>query len=163
MATLLLRLAAPLQAWGADSKFETRKTGREPTKSGVIGLLAAALGLRRDEREALTRLATSGEGPFNINFFCHRQEAPDPAAQARWLQRLAPYYDEYGVRDTAGTAAPSRAPFNAEHAAMVAEFTPAVVSFHFGLPEPELLARVKASGAKVLSSATTVAAEPRSL
>ena len=44
MATLLLRLAAPLQAWGADSKFETRKTAREPTKSGVIGLLAAALG-----------------------------------------------------------------------------------------------------------------------
>ena len=57
MATLLLRLAAPLQAWGADSKFETRKTGREPTKSGVIGLLAAALGLRRDESEALARLA----------------------------------------------------------------------------------------------------------
>ena len=43
MATLLLRLAAPLQAWGADSKFETRKTAREPTKSGVIGLLAACL------------------------------------------------------------------------------------------------------------------------
>jgi len=57
MATLLLRLAAPLQAWGSDSKFETRKTNREPTKSGVIGLLAAALGLRRDEREALARLA----------------------------------------------------------------------------------------------------------
>lgn len=56
MATLLLRLAAPLQAWGADSKFETRKTGREPTKSGVIGLLAAALGLRRDESEGLARL-----------------------------------------------------------------------------------------------------------
>ena len=57
MATLLLRLAAPLQSWGADSKFETRKTNREPTKSGVIGLLAAALGLRRDESEALARLA----------------------------------------------------------------------------------------------------------
>ena len=57
MATLLLRLAAPLQAWGADSKFETRKTGREPTKSGVIGLLAAALGLRRDETEPLNRAA----------------------------------------------------------------------------------------------------------
>ena len=57
MATLLLRLAAPLQAWGADSKFETRKTNREPTKSGVIGLLAAALGLRRDDGEALARLA----------------------------------------------------------------------------------------------------------
>ena len=56
MATLLLRLAAPLQAWGVDSKFETRKTNREPTKSGVIGLLAAALGLRRDESEGLARL-----------------------------------------------------------------------------------------------------------
>ena len=49
MGTLLLRLAGPLQAWGYDSKFETRRTGREPTKSGVTGLLAAALGRKRDE------------------------------------------------------------------------------------------------------------------
>lgn len=49
MGTLLLRLAAPLQSWGEDSKFETRRTRKEPTKSGVIGLLAAALGRRRDE------------------------------------------------------------------------------------------------------------------
>lgn len=49
MATLLLRLAAPLQAWGTDSKFETRRTGREPSKSGIIGLLAAAQGRRRNE------------------------------------------------------------------------------------------------------------------
>lgn len=47
MSTLLLRLAAPLQSWGTDSKFETRRTGREPSKSGVIGLLAAALGIPR--------------------------------------------------------------------------------------------------------------------
>lgn len=57
MATLLLRLAAPLQSWGADSKFETRKTNREPTKSGVIGLLAAALGLRRDQNDEIAKLA----------------------------------------------------------------------------------------------------------
>ena len=56
MATLLLRLAAPLQSWGSDSKFETRKTERVPTKSGVIGLLAAALGLRRDDAAGLARL-----------------------------------------------------------------------------------------------------------
>ena len=48
MGTLLLRLAAPLQAWGTESKFESRRTQREPSKSGVIGMLAAALGLRRD-------------------------------------------------------------------------------------------------------------------
>jgi CRISPR system Cascade subunit CasD len=49
MSTLLLRLSGPLQSWGFDSRFETRRTGKEPTKSGVIGLLAAALGRRRDE------------------------------------------------------------------------------------------------------------------
>lgn len=49
MSTLLLRIAGPLQAWGCESKFEKRRTGREPTKSAVVGLLAAALGRRRDE------------------------------------------------------------------------------------------------------------------
>ena len=48
MGTLLLRLAAPIQAWGVEAQFEIRKTGREPTKSGVVGLLAAALGRGRD-------------------------------------------------------------------------------------------------------------------
>lgn len=49
MGTLLLRLAGPLQAWGQDSKFNIRQTAYEPSKSGVIGLLAAALGRRREE------------------------------------------------------------------------------------------------------------------
>ena len=49
MSTLLIRLAGPLQAWGIDSKFDRRNTERAPTKSGVIGMIAAALGRRRDE------------------------------------------------------------------------------------------------------------------
>ena len=49
MATLLLKLAGPLQSWGVDSKFEIRDTLDFPTKSGVIGMLAAALGYSRDE------------------------------------------------------------------------------------------------------------------
>lgn len=49
MSTLLLRLAAPLQAWGSDSKFERRGTERVPTKSGIIGMIAAALGRKRNE------------------------------------------------------------------------------------------------------------------
>lgn len=48
MATLLLRLAAPLQSWGNSSKFETRTTEKMPTKSGVVGMLAAAMGLSRN-------------------------------------------------------------------------------------------------------------------
>jgi len=57
MSTLLLRFAAPMQAWGADSKFEERRTQREPTKSGVIGFLAAALGYHRDEDDKIRGLA----------------------------------------------------------------------------------------------------------
>lgn len=57
MTVLLLRLAGPLQSWGADSRFQTRNTRREPTKSGVFGLLAAAQGKRRtDSIEDLLRL-----------------------------------------------------------------------------------------------------------
>lgn len=49
MSTLLLTLAAPLQAWGDSSRFVERRTRQEPTKSGVLGLLAAALGRRRTD------------------------------------------------------------------------------------------------------------------
>jgi len=48
MATLLLRLAAPMQSWGDESKFNERLTRREPTKSGVIGMIASAAGVPRD-------------------------------------------------------------------------------------------------------------------
>lgn len=85
MATLLLRLAAPLQSWGSDSKFETRKTDRMPTKSGVIGLLAAALGLRRDDTAGLTRLnqlrfavRTDREGSLLVDFHTATREEGKP-------------------------------------------------------------------------------------
>jgi CRISPR system Cascade subunit CasD len=57
MSTLLLRFAAPLQSWGIDSKFDTRNTGRTPSKSGVLGLCGAALGYMRDEDDKLEKLA----------------------------------------------------------------------------------------------------------
>lgn len=49
MATLLLRLAGPMQSWGGDSHFETRLTEHMPTKSALVGMIAAAQGRRRDE------------------------------------------------------------------------------------------------------------------
>ena len=49
MGVLLLRLCGPMQSWGVQSRFTVRDTGREPSKSGVVGLLCAALGRRREE------------------------------------------------------------------------------------------------------------------
>lgn len=60
MPTLLLRLVGPMQSWGTTSRFNQRDTGKEPSKSGVIGLLAAALGIDRDDwkhLEPLTHLS----------------------------------------------------------------------------------------------------------
>lgn len=81
MATLLLRLAAPLQSWGMDSNFETRKTSREPTKSGVVGLLAAALGIGREEPEKLAPLnrlrfgvRVDQEGTFLVDYHIAQKE-----------------------------------------------------------------------------------------
>lgn len=57
MGTLLLKLAGPLQAWGVESKFDERRTLNFPTKSGVIGMVAAALGRSREESvEDLSKL-----------------------------------------------------------------------------------------------------------
>lgn len=93
MATLLLRLAAPLQSWGSDSKFETRKTNRAPTKSGVIGLLAAALGLRRDDTAGLARLnrlrfavRTDQEGSLLVDFHTAKSSSTSYITYRHYLQ-----------------------------------------------------------------------------
>lgn len=57
MKTLLLRLAGPLQSWGRGSRFDFRDTDTIPTKSGVIGLVAAAMGINRDNQVELAKLA----------------------------------------------------------------------------------------------------------
>lgn len=97
MATLLLRLAAPLQCWGADSKFETRKTNREPTKSGVLGLVAAALGLPRDDEEGLARLArlrfgvrVDREGDLLDDFHTAKNPLPEEVKRDRQKGKAPP-------------------------------------------------------------------------
>jgi CRISPR system Cascade subunit CasD len=59
MPTLLIRLVGPMQSWGTTSRFDHRDTGKEPSKSGIIGLMAAAMGIDREnwtDLEPLTKL-----------------------------------------------------------------------------------------------------------
>lgn len=56
MNTLLIRLSAPMQSWGTQSRFTVRDTGLEPSKSGVLGLLCAALGIDREDDASLQPL-----------------------------------------------------------------------------------------------------------
>jgi len=80
----------------------------------------------------------------------------DAERERAWRAALAPYYAELGIDAGAASAGPKRAPFDDAGADLVEEFRPPIVSFHFGLPSDALVARVRATGAKILASATTV-------
>jgi nitronate monooxygenase len=97
------------------------------------------------------------QAKVNLNFFCHSPPELSNAREARWRERLAPYYRELGIDPAAPVPTSMRLPFNEDFCALMEETNPGVVSFHFGLPEESLLKRVKAAGCAVLSSATTVA------
>jgi nitronate monooxygenase len=126
-------------------------------RAGGLGSLPAAMLTPDRLREQIATVRKATDAPFNVNFFCHAEPKPDPEADTRWRNRLAPYYAEAGIDPSAIPAAPARAPFDAALCAVIEETRPAVVSFHFGLPSAELLQRVKAAGALILASATTVA------
>ena len=124
--------------------------------AGGLGSLPCALLDVDAMRAELDAIRAGTSKPFNVNFFCHRPPQADGAREALWRAALAPYLAEYGIDAGAIPPGPSRAPFGPEAADALADFKPAVVSFHFGLPAEDLLARVRGWGAKILSSATTV-------
>src|SRR5215207_4296773 len=116
------------------------------SNAGGLGSLPCAMLTPEALRRELTALRAQTSRPFNVNFFCHTPPRPDATRGAAWRAVLAPYYAEFGVDVSAIPEGPVRAPFTAEAADVLSEFRPAVVSFHFGLPAPDLLARVKAGG-----------------
>ena len=126
------------------------------SNAGGLGSLPCALLEVDAMRAELAAIRARTTKPFNVNFFCHAPADPDPEREAAWRAALAPYFAEYGIDAASIPLGPKRSPFNAEAADALADFKPAVVSFHFGLPAADLLARVRSWGAKVLSSATTV-------
>jgi len=126
------------------------------SNAGGLGSLPCALLSVDAMRAELAAIRHGTNRPFNVNFFCHKPPTADPAREAAWRDRLRPYYDELGLDVNHVPAGPGRAPFTREIADALAEFEPPVVSFHFGLPPADLVERVRAWGAKVLSSATTV-------
>ena len=126
------------------------------SNAGGLGSLGCAtLGIDAMHNE-IAAIAAQTSRPYNVNFFCHVPPSPDPQRETAWRNRLMRFYDKFGIDPSRIPAGPGRAPFTAEAADVLEEFRPAVVSFHFGLPPAPLLARVKAMGAKVLASATTV-------
>jgi nitronate monooxygenase len=126
------------------------------SNAGGLGSLPCAMLNPDAMRKELAHIAAHTTQPYNVNFFCHTPPTPSAEREAGWRALLAPYYRELGLDLAAVPAGLLRAPFGTEAADVLDDFKPAVVSFHFGLPPAELLARVRAGGSKIFSSATTV-------
>lgn len=127
------------------------------SNAGGLGSLPCAMLSPARVRDEVKAIVAHTQAPFNLNFFCHRPPRYDEALERAWYGRLAPFYRELGLDPKSKPSTGSRDPFGQPGLELVETFRPPVVSFHFGLPEKALLARVKATGAKVLASATTVA------
>jgi len=126
------------------------------SNAGGLGSLPCAMLSLETMRNELAAIKAQTGRPFNVNFFCHVPPTPSAEREAVWRATLVPYYKEFGIDADTIPVGPGRAPFSSGAADVLSEFKPAVVSFHFGLPSAELLARVRAWGSKILSSATTI-------
>lgn len=126
------------------------------SNAGGLGSLPCAMLTASQLRTELLAIREGTHKPYNVNFFAHTPPEIDAARNLKWKHALTPYYSELGLNIDEFPSGQGRTPFNDESAELLEEFKPPYISFHFGLPKPELLKRVKAMGAQVISSATTV-------
>ena len=125
-------------------------------EAGGLGSLPCAFLDVDAARAGLGIIRQRTSKPVNLNFFCHKPARFDAGREAGWRQALRRFYDEFGIDSQTEPPGTDRLPFGEDHCRLVEELRPEIVSFHFGLPAASLLARVKAAGAKVIASATTV-------
>ena len=125
------------------------------SEAGGLGSMPCAL-LDAERLEAALLQFAALPQPINLNFFCHAMAEPDRREDERWKRTLEPYYQEFGIEPPPLSTAGARRPIDDSIVDLLEAFRPRIVSFHFGLPAPVLLARIKAWGAVVLASATTL-------
>ena len=128
-------------------------------RGGAVGSLPCGMRTPAEIVAEVTGVRAAAPGPLNLNFLCH--EMPEDLDDRAWRALLRPVYDAAGISPDAGGGAVRR-PFDEALCAAVEEVRPELVSFHFGLPEGGLLARVRRTGARIIGNATTVA-EARAL
>lgn len=122
---------------------------------GSIGIGASSVDAARSMIEETHRLTSQ---PFNVNVFCHQPAQADAQREANWLNYLQPFFDAFDAEAPANLDLPySSFIENRAMLEMLLETQPAVVSFHFGLPDEDWIDQLKASGITLLATATNLA------
>ena len=124
--------------------------------AGGLGSLPAAMLTPAALESELHRLTAMTDRPCNVNFFCHEPPQVSARQLQDWQHRLSLYFEELGIEVPHAPGANLREPFGDAAMAVLERFRPAVVSFHFGLPERKLLNQIRRWGTRVLGCATTV-------
>jgi nitronate monooxygenase len=124
--------------------------------AGGLGALPAAMLNEEQLATQLRRMRAATAAPFQVNFFCHQDPVADVQAMARWQDLLRPYHAELGLEVVPAATGSARRPFTSAQLEILKATPPDLVSFHFGLPPPDLLAELRSLGLLILSTATTV-------
>ena len=126
------------------------------SNAGGLGSLGCAemsvgeLGQRIAEMKHLT------DKPFNLNFFLHSKPAFDPSLDKQARALVAPFYQALGLDLPNNASATEAETFDTDKLDLLIEQVPAMVSFHFGCPDPSVIGKLKGAGIVVAATATTV-------
>lgn len=123
--------------------------------AGCLGSLGCAMMSAEVYTQTFQQTRALTNGALNMNFFCHAEPEIDSNKIQKIEDILKPYYDALGI-DEMPKAVPTHFPFGGEVAKAVLASSPNVISFHFGLPDQEIVSALKQKGTKILCSATTV-------
>lgn len=128
--------------------------------SNVGGLGSLGVGAMNAEgaRKVIRETRALTDKPFNINVFCHEPAVLDETTEREWLNWLKPHFDRFGVAPPA-TLGEIYTSFKRDEAMVnvFLEEKPPIVSFHFGVPSPQVISSLKAAGIRLLASATNLA------
>jgi nitronate monooxygenase len=128
------------------------------SNTGALGAIGVAAESTEGAGKMIRATQALTSGPFNVNVFCHRRAIPNAGVEARWIARLKPEFTALGAEPpNALREIYQTFRGNAGMTAVLLETRPAVVSFHFGLPEEDQIRALKQAGILLFASATSVA------
>ena len=158
MASLLQRLGMTLPIIQAPmAGTSTPAMAAAVSNAGGLGSIGVGAVNAAGARTMIEQLQAQTNKAFNVNVFCHRPATADAARERVWLDHLKPIFERYGAEPPAAISEIYTS-FNVDEAMLelFVERRPAVVSFHFGLPPAPAIARLKAAGITLLSTATNL-------